>query len=100
MTGSVTFTSANGASYSNNLGNGISLNSAVTLNLSDLTITGNSSGGQISNVTNLNFKGTTGTVADIIAASGASLQHTRDPLGAIVVNKARSVQYHQPEPRW
>lgn len=82
-TTSLTLVVATGNSVS-----GLVVNGAETLNLSDLTITGNTSGGQISSVTNLNFTGTTGAVADAITASGVSLQHTRDPLGANVVNQA------------
>jgi SdrD B-like domain/Right handed beta helix region/Carboxypeptidase regulatory-like domain/FG-GAP-like repeat/Prealbumin-like fold domain len=59
-----------------------------TLNLSDLTITGNGTGGAIDSVATVNFTGTTGDVTDIITASGTSLQHTRDPLGTNVVNQA------------
>jgi uncharacterized repeat protein (TIGR01451 family) len=76
------------ASTFNGNGSGITLDNIPTVTLSDLTITGNTSGGQISNVMNLNFTGTTGGVADVITASGTSLQHTRDPLGANVVNQA------------
>ena len=70
-----------------NAGSGLVVNGGQTLNLSDLTITGNGNGGSISNVTTLNFTGTTGNVDDVITASGSSLQHTRDPLGANVVNQ-------------
>jgi hypothetical protein len=68
--------------------NGISADGVSILTLSNLTILGNGTGGQLSNITTLNFTGTVGAVRDDITASGTSLQHTRDPLGANTINQA------------
>jgi SdrD B-like domain/FG-GAP-like repeat/Right handed beta helix region len=87
------FTTAtiSGATVVNNIGGGLVVSDfggpGETLNLSDLTITGNGSGGEIDSVATVNFTGTTGDVTDFITASGTSLQHTRDPLGTNVVNQ-------------
>ena len=59
----------------------------ATVSLSDLTVTGNASDSTISSVATLNFTGSTGVVRDDITITGTTVQHTRDPLGHIVVNQ-------------
>jgi hypothetical protein len=78
--------------FSGNTGFGLEVDLFSTLDLSDLTITGNTGGGGvISNGTTVNFTGTTGNVRDDITVNGNNLQHTRDPLGANVVNQTLSL---------
>src|SRR5207302_10712455 len=90
--GSVTGTAT--VSFSSLTGNatrGLTVNGAATLNLSDLTITGNGSGASLTTVTTLNFTATTGNVTDYVTLGANSIQLTRDPLGANVVNQVMSL---------
>jgi uncharacterized repeat protein (TIGR01451 family) len=74
---------------SGNTGRGLFVDGAAILNITGLTLLSNTAGGgSISNVTVLNFTGTVGNVRDDITVNGNSLQHTRDPLGANIINQA------------
>lgn len=67
---------------------GLLVDTVTTLTLSDLTVLGNNTGGNLSNIGTLNFTGTTGATRDVITVGRDFIQHTRDPLGANVVNQA------------
>ena len=80
-TGFQTTLSISGVSVTGNAGDGLLITNASqagTLNISDLTLTGNGAGGQITNVSTFNFSPSTGANADVVTFNATQFQHTRD----------------------
>lgn len=72
-----------------NGGTGLTLSNLTGITtVTDLTVTGNVSGGSVNNVPQLDLTPTTGNTVDAITASGTSVQFTRNPQTTPVVNQA------------
>ncbi|MCA1613072.1 MAG: right-handed parallel beta-helix repeat-containing protein, partial [Acidobacteria bacterium] len=70
-----------GVTVTGNAGDGLLVTNPApggTFNLSDLTLTGNGAGGQITNVSTFVFSPSTATNADTVAFTATQFQHTRD----------------------
>jgi hypothetical protein len=78
-----------GLTATGNTGAGLNVTGFPTVNLTDLTLTGNTAASTLTTPAGgtVSFTATTGTTPYTITASGTQLQVTRDPAGANVVNQ-------------